>query len=75
MANQKTDYQLHRFTEEQLSNLHRNVRGYAQAIDGLPTHPTEVLEKRGWLLPYLFGYDSLLWGRWDYWFGICRRSP
>lgn len=47
---------------------------YAEAIGGLPLDHKEVFEKRGWLLPYLFSYDSFLWGRWDYWFKILEKK-
>ncbi|MDR5021377.1 hypothetical protein FOL75_04740 [Bacillus thuringiensis] len=67
-------YRLEEYTQEQLYNLNNNILCYAQAINGLPRKHTEIFEKRGWLLPYLYGHDSLLWKRWDYWFEIIERG-
>lgn len=67
-------YRIERFTSEQLARLAQEIAGYAQAIDGLPKHHSEVFEKRGWLLPFLFTYDDLLWGRWRYWTDILQKG-
>jgi hypothetical protein len=65
---------MERFSMEQLIDLHRNVHTYAIPINGLPLSHSEVFEKRGWLLPYLFSYDDLLWGRWTYWSDILLKG-
>lgn len=67
----KTDfYRLERFELERLTHLPHEMASYAEAINGLPKHHGEALDKRGWLLPFLFTYDDLLWGRWSYWTDI-----
>ncbi|MCE3203408.1 DNA methyltransferase family protein [Paenibacillus sonchi] len=75
---QETDrvklYRVERFTGEQLAGLPDSLCRYAQAIGGLPKHHYEVFEKRGWLLPFLFTYDDLLWGRWTYWSDILLKG-
>ncbi|MEK5400206.1 SAM-dependent DNA methyltransferase [Paenibacillus sp. FSL K6-2859] len=67
-------YRVDRFSVEQLTRLPHEIAGYAQAIGGLPQHHSEVFEKRGWLLPFLFAYDDLLWGRWRYWTDILEKG-
>ena len=67
-------YRIDRFSVEQLARLPHEIAGYAQAIGGLPQHHSEVFEKRGWLLPFLFAYDDLLWGRWRYWTDILEKG-
>jgi hypothetical protein len=67
-------YRIDRFAPERIERIPHEVAAYAQAIDGLPQHHTEVFEKRGWLLPYLFTYDDLLWGRWQYWTDILQQG-
>lgn len=49
-------YRLERFAPERLARLLHEVSSYAEAINGLPKHHGEALEKRGWLLPFLFTY-------------------
>lgn len=71
----KTDnYKIERFTEDQLTRLQHDVYIHATAINGLPKNHAEVYEKRGWLLPFLISYDSLLWGRWEYWLEILWKG-
>jgi hypothetical protein len=67
-------YRMNRFSPERIARLSHDITGYAQAINGLPQNHSEVFEKRGWLLPFLFSYDDLLWGRWQYWFEIQTRG-
>ncbi|KQN96848.1 type I restriction-modification system subunit M [Paenibacillus sp. Leaf72] len=67
-------YRVGRFSVEQLEKLSQSVVSCAQAIGGLPKNHQEVFEKRGWLLPYLFSYDDLLWGRWAYWTDILQKG-
>ncbi len=67
-------YRMERFSSEQIVRLHSEVSANAQAIGGLPLHHSEVFEKRGWLLPFLFGYDEMLWGRWNYWLEILYKG-
>jgi len=75
MTEKKTDfYQLDRFTPDELMKLHINLHDYALSIGGLPQHHSEVYQKRGWLLPFLFAYDDLLWKRWSYWFEILKKG-
>lgn len=74
MPKKEDIYDISRFTPEQLMKLNQSVQDYALAIGGLPKSYEEVFEKRGWLLPFLFAYDDLLWGRWNYWFKICQRK-
>ncbi|MFJ8220758.1 hypothetical protein [Bacillus cereus] len=62
------------YSREELVKLNEDVLCYAKAINGLPTDHNDSLQKRGWLLPFLFGYDSLLWKRWDYWFDIINAG-
>lgn len=70
----KEYYRLQRFKVEDLQKLQVDVRDHAFAIGGLPQTHAEVFQKRGWLLPYLFAYDTLLHGRWDYWFEILHKG-
>ncbi|GKS12845.1 hypothetical protein YDYSY3_38450 [Paenibacillus chitinolyticus] len=74
MQEKSDPYRISRFTPERLTSLQREVASYSKAINGLPQHHSEVLKKRGWLLPFLFGYDSLLWGRWAYWLEIVEKG-
>lgn len=67
-------YKIDRFSPEQLMQVQRSVQDYAAAFDGLPKNHSEVFEKRGWLLPFLFSYDDLLWGRWNYWHEILQKK-
>lgn len=67
-------YRLSRFDPARLSRLASEITDYAAAIGGLPRSHEECLKKRGWLLPFLFGYDSLLWGRWDYWLDLLQKG-
>ncbi|CAM4051266.1 N-6 DNA methylase [Paenibacillus alkaliterrae] len=67
-------YRITRFTPERLSRLSHEIAGYAEAIGGMPQSHSEVFDKRGWLLPFLFAYDALLWGRWNYWMDIMQKG-
>ncbi|MFE5321494.1 N-6 DNA methylase [Paenibacillus sp. NPDC056579] len=67
-------YRIERFSLEQLERLPHEIAGYAAAINGMPQNPKDVFEKRGWLLPFLFTYDDLLWGRWSYWTDILQKG-
>ncbi|GAK41915.1 hypothetical protein TCA2_4407 [Paenibacillus sp. TCA20] len=67
-------YQIDRFLPEQLMKMQSSIYEYAKAISGLPSNHSEVFEKRGWLLPFLFSYDDLLWGRWNYWHEILQKK-
>ncbi|WP_052646810.1 N-6 DNA methylase [Paenibacillus terrae] len=67
-------YRIERFSKEQILQLHQSTTDYALAIKGLPQYHTEVFEKKGWLLPFLLGYDDLLWGRWNYWLDILMNG-
>lgn len=67
-------YRVERFAPEQFARLPYELSAYAEAINGLPQHHTEALEKRGWLIPFLFTYDDLLWGRWSYWTEILMKG-
>lgn len=72
---QKVDlYRIERFAPEKLERLKNDIFDYAIAIGGMPKNHFEVLDKRGWLLPFLFGYDDLLWGRWQYWTEILQKG-
>jgi hypothetical protein len=71
MSKKKPDvYRVERFSAESLQTMQDNLLVDAAAIGGLPKSPEEALQKRGWLLPYLLAYDSLLWNRWSYWTDI-----
>jgi len=67
-------YRIDRFSPQQLMKMQDSVQDYAAAVNGLPRNHSEVFEKRGWLLPFLFSYDDLLWGRWDYWHEILQKK-
>lgn len=67
-------YRLERFSPERLARLPHELASYGEAINGLPKHHGESLDKRGWLLPFLFTYDDLLWGRWSYWTDILMKG-
>lgn len=49
------------YSRKELVKLNEDVLCYAKAINGLPADHKDSLQKRGWLLPFLYGYDSLLW--------------
>ncbi|MFX3639872.1 MAG: N-6 DNA methylase [Candidatus Pristimantibacillus sp.] len=78
MSNKQKDkshlYRLERFNPERLARIPQEIAGYAQAINGLPQNHLEVFNKRGWLIPFLFTYDDLLWGRWSYWSDILLKG-
>jgi hypothetical protein len=67
-------YGIDRFSVQQLTRMQNLIFSYAEMLGGLPRHHLEVYEKRGWLLPFLFGYDDLLWGRWTYWLDILEKG-
>lgn len=67
-------YQVDRFTPIELMKVHTDIEAHAVAIKGMPQNHGEVFNKRGWMLPFLFAYDSLLWKRWDYWFEIIEKG-
>lgn len=68
-------YRLERFDPKILKKLPSELSGYAMAIGGMPRNHSEVFNKRGWLLPFLFVYDELLnGGRWLYWLDILEKG-
>lgn len=67
-------YRMERFSADELKKLHFAVQSNAIAIGGLPAHHTEIGNKRGWLVPFLIGYDDLLYGRWNYWLDILLKG-
>jgi hypothetical protein len=67
-------YRLSRFAPEDLVRLPHKISAYAEVIHGMPQLHSEVFKKRGWLLPFLFTYDDLLWGRWQYWTDIHQKG-
>ena len=67
-------YHIERFSPDELMKMQISIMDYAKPINGLPKHHSEVFSKRGWMLPFLFGYDDLLWGRWNYWFDIIEKG-
>ncbi|WP_240416642.1 hypothetical protein [Paenibacillus periandrae] len=67
-------YRLNRFSQEQLSQFSSNIATYSSGINGMPKNNSEVFTKRGWLLPFLFSYGELLWGRWMYWMAILQKG-
>lgn len=70
----KDVYHLDRFSKKDLIKLQSSIFEYAKSIDGLPKNHSEVFNKRGWMLPFLFTYDDLLWGRWSYWLNIIEKG-
>lgn len=72
---QKQDlYRIEEFNPLDLVQMQVNMKHYAHDFGGLPLHHSEVFEKRGWLIPFLWAYDDLLWGRWSYWMDICTKG-
>ncbi|MEB9897776.1 N-6 DNA methylase [Bacillus cereus] len=67
-------YRISRFNPEHLTQVIHDIAAYALPIGGLPQNHKDVFEKRGWLLPFLFAYDDLLWGRWKYWTDILQKG-
>lgn len=67
-------YQISRYEESELILMNQRILAEAQLIGGLPKHHTEALTKKGWLLPFLLGYDQLYWKRWDYWLDILEKG-
>lgn len=67
-------YDVDRFSPEQLLRVQQQVQYLAETADMVVTKPSEALEKNGWLRPYLFAYDTLLWGRWAYWSEILIKG-
>jgi hypothetical protein len=67
-------YNLFEYDNSQLVQMMQRIMAEATVIGGLPKHHLEVFEKRGWLLPFLLGYENLYWGRWDYWLDIIERN-
>lgn len=61
-------------SEAQLVKSFKVQAYYALAMGGVPGSHTEVLDKPGWLLPYLFSQEGLFWGRWEYWSNILSRG-
>lgn len=70
----KALYRVEEFSPSELLDMKILLHGYAEEINGLPKHHSEVFSKRGWMLPFLFAYDKLLWGRWDYWLDIIEKG-
>ncbi|MEK4781007.1 hypothetical protein NST86_33105 [Bacillus sp. FSL L8-0199] len=67
-------YGIEDYSKEQLFVVQQHLFQFAEAIGGLPKNHLEVFHKRGWLLPFLYAYDDLLWGRWNYWFEILEKE-
>jgi hypothetical protein len=67
-------YGIESYSQDQLMKMKESIFKYAEAINGLPKNHMEVLEKGGWLLPFLYGYDDLLWNRWSYWFALIEKG-
>ena len=67
-------YRMSMFSEKKLIEMQRTIFESAPAIGGLPKHHSEALEKRGWMFPFLLGYDQLMHGRWDYWLDIMMKG-
>lgn len=74
LSEKNTYYNIEKYTVEQLYKMQKNIKEYAKSIGGLPKNHLETFEKRGWLLPFLYAYDELLWGRWNYWFDILQKE-
>jgi hypothetical protein len=78
MSKQQKDkshlYRIDRFSQERIARISHELAGYAVAIGGMPQNHKEVFEKRGWLLPFLFTYDDLLWQRWSFWTDILQKG-
>ncbi|MED4068756.1 SAM-dependent DNA methyltransferase [Priestia megaterium] len=72
---QKTPlYRIEMFSPEELMEAMKTIGEWALANGGAPQSPKEALEKRGWLFPYLMGYDQLATGRWNYWIDILEKN-
>jgi hypothetical protein len=67
-------YRLHEFRPDDLSKMEQRIHLESTVIGGLTKHHSEALTKKGWLLPFLLGYDQLFWKRWDYWFDIIEAG-
>lgn len=67
-------YRVEQYDEKELIELQRTIIQSAGAIGGLPQGHKQVFEKKGWLTPFLLGYDGLTTGRWNYWTDIMMKG-
>lgn len=74
MANKIKDYRIERFSHEKIKEMLEIIELESSAIQGLPSNHSEVYQKKGWLFPFLFAYDHLLSGRWNYWTDILHKG-
>ncbi|MDU5080544.1 N-6 DNA methylase [uncultured Tissierella sp.] len=59
--------------EEGLKLL-QDVESYIVEMDLKVQGHEETYKKKGFIYPYLFAYDNLLWGRWGYWHKILAKK-
>jgi hypothetical protein len=64
------------FTPQQMLGVRRRRTFYATKTRGVVTvdHPEESYEIPGHLLPYVFSYEWLCWGRWEYWMDVMQKG-
>jgi intracellular sulfur oxidation DsrE/DsrF family protein len=67
-------YRLYEHSEEELMRTVARLELEAKAMGRMPESHKDVPEIKGWLLPYLYAYDSLFNGRWDYWGEIINKG-
>jgi len=67
-------YRLEMYSQEELISMMKTIGEWALANGGAPQGHKEALEKKGWLFPYLMGYDQLATGRWNYWIDILAKN-
>lgn len=61
------DYRLERFSENDLATLHLMIATCMRMLPAKVESHEDVYQCKGWLRPFLLGYEGLLWGRWNYW--------
>ncbi|PGQ88174.1 hypothetical protein [Priestia megaterium] len=67
-------YRFEQYHPRELIRMQHTIIQSAEAVGGLPTSHHDALEKRGWMVPFLLGYDEIMTGRWNYWTEIMLKG-
>ena len=62
------------YSDSEIIRMTNKIFSYSIPMGGMIQSHKQALKKKGWMKPYLFGYDSLFWGRWDYWLEILEKN-
>ena len=70
----KALYHMDIYSPEELQEMADIILATSIPMGGLIKSHKEVSRKKGWLRPFLIGYETLLWGRWRYWLDILDKG-